>query len=119
MTLLRKLWTEDDGAVITTEFLLIVAVLFVGLIPAFVGFRNLLAAAMLSVGDLMQGLIAGTSADGMAVTGPDGRVLGSTPAITGGRVAPLQMTSIPADPYGYQGWQQPSYYGNGYPTPAP
>lgn len=67
--LLRNLWNDDDGAVITTEFMMLVAVLFFGLIPALIGFRNLIGASLLNAGNLIYQVTSNTSFDGYQIQG--------------------------------------------------
>jgi hypothetical protein len=50
---LRRLWRDDDGAVITTEWLMISAVLLGGLSAALVGLRNRMVRSIDAIGDMV------------------------------------------------------------------
>jgi Flp pilus assembly pilin Flp len=67
MNLLRRLWADDRGAVITVEFILIVSILIFGLIPGYVALRNSANATMATIGNLLQALIPNFTFSGFAI----------------------------------------------------
>ncbi|VTS08768.1 Flp family type IVb pilin [Tuwongella immobilis] len=72
--LMNRFWADDQGAVITTEFLLIASILLLGLVPAFVGFRNQLSASLLTIGNIIHSQVGGLKFDGLDVLGPDSTI---------------------------------------------
>ncbi len=71
LTLLRRLWHDDGGAVISVELLLIVSIFVFGLIPGFVALRNSMNAALTSVANLIVAIIPSFTFSGFAITGRD------------------------------------------------
>lgn len=51
--LLRRLWNDDQGAVISVEWILIVAILIFGIIPGLVAVRNAINAEMATIGNIL------------------------------------------------------------------
>lgn len=66
-SLLRKLWADDDGAVISVELLLIVSILIFGLIPGFVALRNSINAALTTTGNAIVALVPSFTFSGWLV----------------------------------------------------
>ncbi|QEL13254.1 hypothetical protein [Limnoglobus roseus] len=65
--LLKKLWADDDGAVISVELLLIVSILIFGLIPGFVALRNSVNAALTTTGNAVLALVPSFTFSGWVV----------------------------------------------------
>lgn len=53
MSMLRRLWNDDQGAIISVEWILIVAILLFGLIPGLVALRNSINASMATIGNIL------------------------------------------------------------------
>ncbi len=56
-SLLRKLWADDDGAIISVEFILVISILIFGIIPGLVALRNSVNAALTTTGNLLNALV--------------------------------------------------------------
>ncbi|MBL8867321.1 MAG: hypothetical protein JNK93_17320 [Planctomycetia bacterium] len=69
--LFQKLWADDDGAVISIEFILVVSILIFGIIPGLVALRNSVNAALTTTGNLLNALIPSFTYSGWQV-GPSG-----------------------------------------------
>ena len=72
LNLLRELWSDDDGAVVSVELLLIVTVLIFGLIPGYVALRNSVNATLVSLGNLIQAVVPSITFSGFEIRGQDG-----------------------------------------------
>ena len=68
MNLLRRLWADDRGAIISVEFILIVSILIFGLIPGLVALRNSASATMATIGNLLQVLIPNFTFSGFTIS---------------------------------------------------
>jgi Flp pilus assembly pilin Flp len=68
MRLLKRLWADDRGAIISVEFILIVAVLVFGLIPGLVALRNSTNAMMATLGNLILAVVPSFTFSGFAIT---------------------------------------------------
>lgn len=78
MNIFKRLWNEDDGAIITTEFLLIVSMLITGLVPAYTGYRDMLAGAYGNVGQLIYNETSNVQVPPLTVVGSNGKQVAST-----------------------------------------
>ena len=67
--LLRRLWAEDQGAVISVELVLIISILLFGLIPGLVALRNSGIAVLTSLGNLAGALIPSFTFSGFQIQG--------------------------------------------------
>jgi Flp pilus assembly pilin Flp len=67
LPVLRQLWADDDGAIISVEFLLITSVLIFGLIPGLVAFRNSVGAMFATLGNLITRLVPSFSFSGFQI----------------------------------------------------
>ena len=52
-SLLRRVWAEDHGSVVTAEITLILAIFVIGLIPGLVALRNATNASMATCANIM------------------------------------------------------------------
>jgi len=52
-SLFSRLWSDDRGAIISVEWILIVAILIFGLIPGLVALRNSIDAAAGTIGNIL------------------------------------------------------------------
>ncbi len=66
-SLLRSLWADDDGAIISVEFILVVSILIFGIIPGLVALRNSINAALTSTGNLLNALLPSFTFSGWLV----------------------------------------------------
>jgi Flp pilus assembly pilin Flp len=69
--LLRQLWRDDDGAVVSVELVLIIAILIFGLIPGLVALRNSGISFMATLGNMMNALIPSFTFSGFAIYARD------------------------------------------------
>ncbi|MFO0800804.1 MAG: hypothetical protein U0804_25335 [Gemmataceae bacterium] len=67
--LLRRLWDDDDGVVLSVELLLILAVIVFGMIPGVVALRNSLIASMATTGNMLSSITPTFTYSGYAVVG--------------------------------------------------
>ncbi len=51
--LLKQLWNDDQGAVISTELVLVVGILVFGIIPGLVALRNSVNASLATMGNVL------------------------------------------------------------------
>jgi Flp pilus assembly pilin Flp len=106
-SLLRKMWADDDGAIISVEFILVVSILIFGIIPGLVALRNSINAALTSTGNLLNALLPSFTFSGWIV-GPSGgpadqnvaqingyqRNFDQTTYLTADQTTPVQLPTI-------------------------
>jgi len=80
-TCFRRLWDDDRGAVISSELILVLGVLVLGLIPGLVALRNSTNAALTTIGNFLGRITPSFTFSGYAIV-PEGGV--STIAVVGG-----------------------------------
>jgi Flp pilus assembly pilin Flp len=80
--LFRQLWDDDDGAILSVELILILAVIVFGIIPGVVALRNSLIAALATTGNVLQSITPNFTYSGYAIT--DGTTSGQPIALIGG-----------------------------------
>jgi Flp pilus assembly pilin Flp len=68
-TLLAQLWDDDNGAVISSELILVLGVLVLGLIPGLVALRNSVNAALTTIGNFLNRITPSFTFSGYAVVG--------------------------------------------------
>jgi Flp pilus assembly pilin Flp len=78
---LARLWDDDQGAVVSTELVLVLGVLIFGIIPGLVALRNSVIAALTTIGNFLTRLTPTITYSGYAVVGVGGI---STVAAVGG-----------------------------------
>jgi len=66
--LLRQLWDDDDGVILSVELVLILAVIVFGIIPGIVTLRNSLIAALATTGNMLLSVTPTFTYSGYAVT---------------------------------------------------
>jgi Flp pilus assembly pilin Flp len=109
--LLRQLWSDDQGAVISTELILVLTVLIFGIIPGLVALRNSIIAAYGNIGNTLVELVPSFTYSGFVVgpvgatPGPsnialiNGYEAGSTPTVLAGALTtPLIIGFNPIPP---------------------
>lgn len=95
--LFQKLWADDDGAVISIEFILVVSILIFGIIPGLVALRNSVNAALTTTGNVLNALVPSFTFSGWRV-GPSGGPPGQTVAEISGYQRDFdQSTYLTAD----------------------
>ncbi len=52
--LFRRLWEDDEGAIITVEWLMLASVMMAGLTASFIGLRNRITASVGAMGEMIQ-----------------------------------------------------------------
>ncbi len=104
--LLSKLWKDDQGAVISTELILVIGVLVFGLIPAFVALRNSLIASMATMGNTLNAItpsftfsgfaIGSNNSNGRPIAAVNGYSLSGTTGVllSGVQVPPYVLTAV-------------------------
>ena len=80
MSMLRRLWSDDRGAVLSTELVLIIGIVIFGIIPGLVALRNSLNAALGTIGNVITTIVPSFTFSGFAI----GRASG------GGTIAQVQ-----------------------------
>lgn len=70
--LLRRLWDDDDGAILSVELILLLGVLVFGIIPGFVALRNSLIAALATTGNVLLSVTPSFTYSGYAITDVSG-----------------------------------------------
>ncbi|MFO0805666.1 MAG: hypothetical protein U0791_21400 [Gemmataceae bacterium] len=110
--LFRRLWHDDDGAVISVELVLILGILIFGMIPGYIALRNAGISFMINMGNLANALIpsftfsgfsilAGTAPNQTTLVQVNGITFTPTPHnLTGDQVAPVpaNVTLVPPSP---------------------
>lgn len=79
-SMLRRLWADDRGAVISTEMVLVIGILVFGVIPGLVALRNSIVASLGTMGNVLTSLVPSFTFSGFAI----GRSTG------GGTIAQVQ-----------------------------
>jgi Flp pilus assembly pilin Flp len=79
--LFARLWDDDQGAVISSELVLVLGILVFGLIPGLVALRNSVNAALTTIGNFLGRITPSFTYSGYAIV-PQGGV--STIAVVGG-----------------------------------
>jgi Flp pilus assembly pilin Flp len=65
--LLKRLWADDHGAIISVEWILIVAILIFGLIPGLVALRNSIDSAMGTIGNILMTIVPNFTFSGFGI----------------------------------------------------
>ncbi|QDU24300.1 hypothetical protein [Urbifossiella limnaea] len=79
--LFARLWDDDQGAVISSELVLVLGILIFGLIPGLVALRNSVNSALTTIGNFLGRITPSFTYSGYAVIASGG---GSTIALVGG-----------------------------------
>jgi Flp pilus assembly pilin Flp len=79
--LLAQLWNDDQGAVISTELVLVIGILVFGIIPGLVALRNSVNASLATIGNVLGNITPSFTFSGYAIGAQSG---GSTIALVGG-----------------------------------
>lgn len=79
--LFARLWDDDQGAVISSELVLVLGILVFGLIPGLVALRNSVNAALATIGNFLGRITPSFTYSGYGIMANGG---GSTIAIVGG-----------------------------------
>ena len=66
-SMLRRLWADDRGSVISTELVLVIAILIFGIIPGLVALRNSVIAALGTIGNTLTELVPSFTFSGFAI----------------------------------------------------
>lgn len=109
--LFRRLWADDQGAVISTELVLVIGILIFGIIPGLVALRNSVIAALATVGNTLVALVPSFTYSGFNIDGTPGGIIAqvqgyqvdstSTNRLTADQINPIQLGSgfvIPPSP---------------------
>jgi Flp pilus assembly pilin Flp len=101
MNLLKRLWADDRGAIISIEFILIVAILIFGLIPGLVALRNSIDAALATIGNILTVVVPNFTFSGFGI-GNDGTNIAQVGGLVFAPSSNLVLTSsqLPPIPYG-------------------
>src|SRR5579871_82307 len=103
--MLRRLWNDDQGAVVSVELVLIIGIVLFGIIPGLVALRNGVNAALGTIANVIQGIVpnftysgwfftGGTSGTTIAAVGGYSLTTVSTTYLTAGQTAPTDMTGM-------------------------
>ena len=66
--LFARLWDDDQGAVISSELILVLGILVFGLIPGLVALRNSVNAALATIGNFLGRITPSFTFSGYAIT---------------------------------------------------
>jgi Flp pilus assembly pilin Flp len=89
--LFRRLWADDNGAVISTELVLVLSILIFGIIPGLVALRNSIIASLGNIGDTLVELVPSFTYSGFEVGAAGG---GTIIALVNGYEAGTQVTPL-------------------------
>jgi Flp pilus assembly pilin Flp len=95
--LFKKLWVDDDGAVISIEFILVVSILIFGIIPGLVALRNSVNAALTTTGNLLNVLLPSFTYSGWLVGSSNGNVGQNVAQVNGYQTDHTQASYLTAD----------------------
>jgi Flp pilus assembly pilin Flp len=87
---LRRLWQDDHGAVLATEYLFVVTILVIGLVVGLANLRSAITAELTELGNAILALSQGYTING--TTGAGGSVDGSQAIDTPGMLPNNQQT---------------------------
>lgn len=90
MRTLLRMWRNDDGAVIATEYLFVVTILVIGLVVGLTGLRSAINAELTELGNAILALSQGYTINGSTSDG--GSVDGSQTFDTPGLLTPPTST---------------------------
>ena len=80
-SMIAQLWNDDQGAVVSSELVLVIGILVFGIIPGLVALRNSVNAALATIGNALGRITPTFTFSGYAITDTAG---GSTIAVAGG-----------------------------------
>lgn len=103
--MLRRLWADDRGAVISVELVLIIGILIFGIIPGLVALRNSVIAALGTIGNVISTIVPSFTFSGFAIGRQSGggtiaQVQGyqldptTTNRLTGSQLTPISLGTI-------------------------
>ncbi|OWK44976.1 hypothetical protein [Fimbriiglobus ruber] len=105
LTLLRRLWDDDRGAIVTTEIILIMGILVFGLIPGLIAVRNSGNATLATLGNILLNIIPSFTFSGFSIAAAGGGTTsvivqvggvsysGNSVSLTSYEVAPTQLNT--------------------------
>ncbi len=100
--LLRRLWADDQGAVISTELVLVIGILIFGIIPGLVALRNAVIASLVNIGNTLVEIVPSFTYSGFVVGGsPGGNIALINGYEVGSQVSPLTAVQTPPIPLSF------------------
>jgi Flp pilus assembly pilin Flp len=87
-------WTDDEGAVLSVEYVLLSGVLVTGVVPGLVAARNSINAAYANMGNSVLASIPSPSYSGFSVGGPNGHAIASVQGVN--LASPTQVSYLQA-----------------------
>jgi hypothetical protein len=100
LSLMKRLWNDDEGAIISVEWILVVVVLLFGLIPGLVAVRNGTDATMATIANLLLAILPSFTFSGYEI-GRQENILapgtGGAQARAGGYAFSTDFLSNPPD----------------------
>ena len=102
--MLRRLWADDRGAVISVELILVIGILIFGIIPGLVALRNSIDAALGTIGNILttivpsftfSGFAIGSSAGGKTIAQVQGYLMpgNNNTLLTASQLAPIVLNT--------------------------
>ena len=70
--MLRRLWDDDQGVIISVELILVIGILIFGIIPGLVALRNSVIAALTTIGNIIGTIVPSFTFSGFLVGGQNG-----------------------------------------------
>lgn len=97
--LVCKLWADDDGAVLSAEYVMVGGILVTGVIPGLVAARNAINTAYVNMGNTIVNAVPSPTYSGYAIGGANGgppvAAVGGVSAPVAPQPGPLQVASVP------------------------
>jgi Flp pilus assembly pilin Flp len=106
MNLVRRLWNDDHGAIISVEWILIVSILIFGLIPGLVALRNSTAAAMATIGNILTAVLPNFTFSGFGLGNGGSNIVqvggfqfspSTANVLTSSQIAPTDFSGAPVE----------------------
>jgi ABC-type lipoprotein release transport system permease subunit len=95
--LFRRLWADDQGAVISTELVLVIGILIFGIIPGLVALRNSIIGALGTIGNTLSALVPSFTYSGFVIGTAGGTLGGNIAQVQGYQLNPSQTNILTGD----------------------
>lgn len=100
--LLKHLWDDDGGIILSVELILLIGILVFGIIAGIVALRNTLIASLTTIGNTLGTIVPSFTFSGFAVGGAGGGPIiaaipgyqlnyGTTVYLTGSQIVPVPL----------------------------
>ena len=96
--LFRRLWADDQGAVISTELVLVIGILIFGIIPGLVALRNSVIAGLGTIGNTLYNLVPSFTYSGFNIGGTPGGIIAQVQGYQVDATTTARLTANQIDP---------------------